>query len=110
MSGAGLPGSSRLMTATPDLNKTTHSAVLLFASMLFACTQEQATVCRNDPPGFLITNVEIIDGSGAPAFAGAVRINDGLIADIGDLRRCDGETVVDGDGHTLSPSTSVSRY
>jgi len=54
-------------------------------------------------PGFLITNVEIIDGSGAPAFAGSVRINDGLIADIGDLERCEGETVINGGGHTLSP-------
>ena len=71
--------------------------------MLFACTQEEATVCRNDPPGFLVTNVEIIDGSGSPAVAGAVRIRDGLIADIGDLQQCDGETVVDGGGQTLTP-------
>ncbi len=70
--------------------------------MLFACTQEEVTVCRNDPPGFLITNVEIIDGSGAPAFDGAARINDGLIADIGELEECAGETVIDGGGHTLS--------
>jgi len=32
-----------------------------------------------------------------------VRINDGLIADIGDLERCEGETVINGGGHTLSP-------
>ena len=85
------------------MNKSTYLTLLITVSMLFACTQEEVTVCLNDPPGFLITNVEIIDGSGAPAFAGAVRINDGLIADIGDLQRCDGETVVDGGGHTLSP-------
>ena len=103
MSGAGLPDSLKSTTATIDMNKSTYLTLLTIASMLFACTQEQATVCRNDPPGVLITNVEIIDGSGAPAFAGAVRINDGLIADIGDLQRCDGETVVDGDGQSLSP-------
>ena len=85
------------------MNKSTYLTLLTSASMLFACTQEEVTVCRNDPPGFLITNVEIIDGSGAPAFAGAVRINDGLIADMGDLERCDGETVVDGGGQTLTP-------
>lgn len=86
-----------------DMNRSTRLTLLITATMLFACTQEEVTVCRNDPPGFLITNVEIIDGSGAPAIAGSVRINDGLIADIGNLERCEGETVVNGGGHTLSP-------
>jgi N-acyl-D-amino-acid deacylase len=88
---------------TIDMNKNAHLTLLITASMLFACTQEEVTVCRNDPPGFLITNVEIIDGSGSPAFAGSVRVNDGLIADMGDLERCEGETVVDGGGQTLTP-------
>jgi len=86
-----------------EMNMKTHITLLLATSMLFACTQEEATVCRNDPPGFMITNVEIIDGSGSPAFAGSVRVNDGLIADIGDLEPCDGETVIDGGGQTLTP-------
>ena len=85
------------------MNKKTPLALLGIASMLFACSQEQATDCRNDPPGFLITNVEIIDGSGSPAVAGDVRVNAGLIAEMGDLQKCDGETVVDGGGHTLTP-------
>ncbi len=85
------------------MNKKTPLALLGIASMLCACSQEQATVCRNDPPGFLITDVEIIDGSGSPAVAGDVRVNAGLIAEIGDLQKCDGETAVDGGGHTLTP-------
>jgi N-acyl-D-amino-acid deacylase len=68
-----------------------------------ACSREQAATCRNNPPGFLISNVQIVDGSGARAFAADARINDGLIADIGELAACDGETVVDGDGRTLAP-------
>ena len=68
-----------------------------------ACTPERAVVCRNDAPGFLITNVEVIDGSGSPAFSADVRINDGLVADIGDLDRCDGENIIDGNGQTLAP-------
>ncbi len=86
-----------------EMSKYTPLVLLIAASLLGACTQEEVTVCRNDPPGFLITNVEIIDGSGAPAIAGDVRINDGLIADIGDLGQCEGEFVVDGGGHTLTP-------
>jgi N-acyl-D-amino-acid deacylase len=86
-----------------EMNNRTHITLLLATSLLFACTQEEETVCRNDPPGFLISNVEIIDGSGSPAFAGSVRVNDGLIADIGDLEPCDGETVIDGAGQTLTP-------
>ncbi len=79
------------------------SALLLSVFLLGACSQEQVTVCRNDPPGFLVSNIQIIDGSGAPAFSGSVRINDGLIADIGELEPCEGETVVDGGGQTLAP-------
>ena len=86
-----------------DMHKTALPAGLLAVTLLGACTQEQVTVCRNDPPGFLIGNVEIIDGSGTPAFTGSVRVNGGLIADIGDLDPCEGETVVDGGGQTLAP-------
>ena len=80
-----------------------YAALLLSIFLVCACSQEQPTVCRNDPPGLLISNVNIIDGSGAPAFAGSVRINAGLIADIGELEPCVGETVVDGGGQALAP-------
>lgn len=70
---------------------------------LGACTEEQTPACRNDPPGFLITNVSVIDGRGTAAYPADVRVNDGLIANIGDLQECDGETVVDGEGRTLAP-------
>ena len=63
---------------------------LLAAVILPGCAEKEATVCQNDPPGFLITNAQIIDGSGSPAFNGSVRVNDGIIADIGDLSQCAG--------------------
>ena len=77
--------------------------VALLATGLVACGQNEAPVCRNDSPGFLITNVDVIDGSGSAAVAADVRINDGLIADIGNLDRCEGEAVIDGGGQTLTP-------
>ncbi len=81
-------------------------ALVLAANALGACAPEAPTVCRNDPPGFVIQNVEIIDGAGRPAFPGSVRVNDGLIAEIGefgDLEPCEGETVVDGRAQALAP-------
>ncbi len=89
----------------PTIDVTRHRLIslVLAAHALGACAPDAPTVCRNDPPGFLIQNVQIIDGAGGPAFSGSVRINDGLIAELGDLEPCEGETVVDGEGHTLAP-------
>ncbi len=52
---------------------------------------------------FVIANATIIDGSGAPAFAGDVRIKDGKIVKIGKIRPKMDETVIDAKGMTLSP-------
>ena len=52
---------------------------------------------------FLISNVVIVDGTGAESFNGAVRIAAGVIADAGELIPADGETVIDGKGQVLAP-------
>jgi len=77
--------------------------VCLAATMLAGCAEEELTICRNDLPGFLITNAMLIDGSGSPGFSASVRVNDGLIANIGELSSCSGEMVVDAGGQTLAP-------
>jgi N-acyl-D-amino-acid deacylase len=83
---------------------TRYLGLAIFTAItLPGCAEDEATVCRNDPPGFLITNAQIIDGSGAAGFGASVRVNDGLIADIGDLSPCSGETVIDAGGQTLAP-------
>lgn len=51
----------------------------------------------------LIHNVQILDGTGATAFTGAVRIAGNAIAEVGDLEPKPGETVHDGRGLTLAP-------
>lgn len=77
--------------------------VLFAAIALSGCAQEEAPSCFNAAPGFLITNVQVIDGSGSPAVAASVRITDGLISAVGSLDACEGEYVVDGGGQTLAP-------
>lgn len=56
-----------------------------------------------EPQYTLIHNVNIIDGSGAPAFKGAVRLRNQTIADVGNLKPWPNETVIDGMGMTLAP-------
>jgi len=51
----------------------------------------------------LINNVMIIDGTGTPGYKGAVRLQDGLIHEIGTLKANVGEATVDGKGLTLAP-------
>jgi len=55
------------------------------------------------PPPTLITHARVIDGSGAPSRAAAVRIEAGRIVAIGDLAPLPGETVVDAAGLVLAP-------
>jgi N-acyl-D-aspartate/D-glutamate deacylase len=50
-----------------------------------------------------IQNVKIIDGSGKPAFEGAVRVVNGKIAAIGNIQATKGEQVLDGKGMVLAP-------
>jgi N-acyl-D-aspartate/D-glutamate deacylase/CubicO group peptidase (beta-lactamase class C family) len=51
----------------------------------------------------LITNVSVIDGTGLPAVATAVRIKDNKIYETGPLQPAPGEPVIDGEGKTLVP-------
>lgn len=55
------------------------------------------------PTTHLITNVNIIDGTGLPAFHGSVRILNDFIQDVGALTPFPNESVTDGKGKTLAP-------
>jgi len=83
--------------------KNIHRASILTVYIIAGCGGEQTAECRNDAPGFLITNVEVIDGSGSAAYPANVRISAGLISAIGALEACSDETVVDGGGQVLAP-------
>jgi N-acyl-D-amino-acid deacylase len=80
-----------------------RTCLLLVMTIFVGCAQEETNTCINAAPGFLITNVQVIDGSGSAAFAASVRIRDGIISEIGQLDVCTNETLVDGGGQSLAP-------
>lgn len=55
------------------------------------------------PSTFIITNVQLIDGSGTPAKKAAVRIQGKRIIAVGNLQPFKDETVIDGGGKILAP-------
>lgn len=65
-----------------------------------------ALVSAAEPPlqtSAVIANVSIIDGTGAPARSGSVRIAGGRIVAVGDVMPGKSEVVIDGGGKTLAP-------
>jgi N-acyl-D-amino-acid deacylase len=75
------------------------AAALLLA--LAAC--EPAPLPSADITSRLIADVVVVDGTGAPRQAGAVRSDGGWIVAVGALEALPGETVVDGGGLVLAP-------
>ncbi len=70
--------------------------VLLAAAAAAGCAGER-------PQSTLIVNASIVDGTGAAARTGAVRIDGERIVEVGDLEPKRGEAVVDAGGLTLAP-------
>lgn len=62
-----------------------------------------AIACGGGPLGTTITNVRIVDGTGAPAHAGSVRIVGDSIVAVGAIAPVRGDTMVDGGGMVLAP-------
>ena len=55
------------------------------------------------PETFLISNIKVIDGTGSPARDVSVRIEEDKIIAVGDLKKFEGEKVIDGGGKILAP-------
>jgi len=87
----------------PSVSTTPGIIGLLAALALTACTEEPVPACSDAASGFLITDVRILDGTGAAPVGGSVRVQDGRIAEVGDVAACSGERVVDGGGQVLAP-------
>lgn len=52
---------------------------------------------------FVIVNANLVDGTGAPSRRAAVRVIDGRIGEVGDIRPTGGDRVVDARGLVLAP-------
>ncbi len=72
------------------------SAVSSFLSLALACSPSGSRT-------LLITNVQLLDGTGAPARAGSLRVAGDTIAGVGDLTRQPSDSIVDGAGLALAP-------
>ncbi len=75
---------------------------LITACLLLLCILAQAQI-SNTNRTTLITNVQIADGSGGELYAGAVRIQNDKILEIGKLKPKKRETILDGGGKVLAP-------
>ena len=76
-------------------------AIGFLLAALSACEREPLPSA--DPASQLITNVTIIDGTGAGRRQGAVRFLGAVITDVGDLEARPGEQLTDGGGLVLAP-------
>ena len=75
------------------------SAVLLLC--LSGCTE--SPVPSADISSQLITNVLLVDGTGAPAKPGSLRLDKGRIVELGEVEPIPGELILDGNGLVLAP-------
>lgn len=76
------------------------AAFLLLNFNLFA---QHKVVNSNNSATTLVTNVKIIDGTGAATKKGAVRISADQILEVGDLKAIKNETIINGKGLVLAP-------
>ncbi len=94
--GRSASGRQELRGSAPALRTGLLRLVPWLTLSLLAASCRQ----RHD---ILITHVRLIDGSGAPARNASVRIRDGRILDVGEIRAGPSDSVVDGQGMTLAP-------
>ena len=66
----------------------------------FICIQ---SISVNAQPGTIITNIQLVDGTGKPASRASVRIQGDKIVAIGALKPNKMDQVIDGKGKVLAP-------
>jgi N-acyl-D-amino-acid deacylase len=84
-------------------NKT--FAAFLLSGLLFAALTacESEPLPSADPATQLISNISLIDGTGAARREASIRIQGGKIIEVGNLEARTNDTVIDGEGQALAP-------
>lgn len=77
--------------------------LLLLLSLLVTSYPWRSVAVAQSATSFVIVNADVVDGTGAPARRAAVRVVDGRIAEVGDIRPTGGDRVVDARGLVLAP-------
>lgn len=75
----------------------------LFALLLATAPMLVYAAAAPNEASVVISDVSIIDGTGAPARLGSVRVENGRIVAVGDVTPGNNEIVIDGGGKTLAP-------
>ncbi|MEY3189208.1 MAG: hypothetical protein RIT41_1743, partial [Bacteroidota bacterium] len=83
--------------------KTKSLSFFSFLLLLIITTQLFAQKNISTQPTQLITNVQLIDGTGKPAYSASVRIQGKKIIQVGQLKAGTNEQVIDGKGLVLAP-------
>jgi len=83
--------------------KTKSLSFFSFLLLLIITTQLFAQKNISTQPTQLITNVQLIDGTGKPAYSASVRIQGKKIIQVGQLKAGTNEQVIDGRGLVLAP-------
>lgn len=74
-----------------------------FVLALFLIPLWQPAPLAQSVTSFVITNARVVDGTGAAARQASVRVVDGRITEVGDVRTAAGDRVVDAKGLALAP-------
>jgi N-acyl-D-amino-acid deacylase len=85
-----------------SLHRAGRARIVLLA-VLCASAGARASAQAPTAPSTLIVNAVVVDGTGEPRRAAAVRVRGDRIAEVGALAAAEGETVVDAKGLVLAP-------
>ena len=85
------------------LMKFIRTALLAGFGLVVLAACEGEPLPSADPATQLLTNVILIDGTGAPQRKDSVRIQGGKIIDVGELKERPNDIVIDGGGQVLAP-------
>lgn len=88
-----------MISVTMNIGRSlSYFTIITFVVFVFAVIE---TIAQTRP--ILFKNATIIDGTGRPAFRGDVRIKNGKIIKIGNIKPSDDDEIVDASGLVLTP-------